>query len=145
MVLVERSALVGFSAERMYTLVENIEAYPEFLPWCSRTEVTLREDTRTAATMHINYRGIREKFSTENTNEPGRLIAMRLVSGPFRHLQGHWCFTPLGEQACKVEFRLEYEISSRLLARVLGPVFQHIANTFVDAFVERAQQTLTGQ
>jgi len=140
MVIVDRSALVGFSAERMYALVGDIAAYPQFLPWCSSAEVALREDARSVATMHINFRGIRRQFTTENTGEPGRLIEMRLISGPFRHLQGHWRFTPLAEDACKIEFRLEYEISNRLLKRAVGPVFHHIANSLMDAFVRRAEQ-----
>lgn len=140
MVIVDRSSLVGHSAEQMYALVEDIESYPRFLPWCRDAVVSVREGTRAVATMHINFRGIREQFTTENANEPGRTIAMELVSGPFRHLRGHWRFTPLADDACKIEFRLEYEISSRLLERVIGPVFQHIANSFVDAFVRRAEQ-----
>jgi ribosome-associated toxin RatA of RatAB toxin-antitoxin module len=95
--------------------------------------------------MHVNFHGIREQFTTENRNEPGRMIAMELVSGPFRHLRGHWRFTPLSEHACKVEFRLEYEISSRLLERLIGPVFHHIGNSFMDAFVQRAERIHAGQ
>ena len=140
MVTVDRSSLVGYSAESMYALVEDIESYPQFLPWCSGTVVTLREDTRTVATLQISFRGIREQFTTDNANEPGRMITMQLVSGPFRHLRGHWRFTPLAEDACKIEFRLEYEIASRLLERLIGPVFHHIGNSFVDAFVRRAEQ-----
>ncbi len=145
MVMVDRSSLVAHSAASMYALVEDIESYPQFLPWCSDAVVTVRDGTRTVATMHINFHGIREQFTTENANEPGRMITMRLVSGPFRRLRGHWRFTPLAEDACKVEFRLEYEISSRLLGRVLGPVFHHICNSFMDAFVQRAEQIHAGQ
>ncbi len=144
MVMVDRSSLVGHSAEKMYALVEDIESYPNFLPWCSGAVVTVREGTRTVATMHVNFHGIREQFTTENTNEPGRMIAMELVSGPFRHLRGHWRFTPLAEDACKIEFRLEYEISSRLLERLIGAVFHHICNSFMEAFVQRAEQIHAG-
>lgn len=140
MVIVDRSSLVGYSAAQMHALVGDIESYPRFLPWCSGAVVTEREGTRTVATMHVNFRGILEQFTTENTDEPGRMITMQLVSGPFRRLRGHWRFTPLAEDACKVEFRLEYEISSRLLERVIGPVFQYIASSFMDAFVRRAEQ-----
>ena len=140
MVTVDRSSIVEYSAENMYALVEDIESYPKFLPWCSGTRVSVREGDRTVATLQINFRGIRDEFTTENANEPGRVISMRLVSGPFRHLQGHWRFTPLSETACKIEFRLEYEIASRLLERVIGPVFHHIGNSFMEAFVRRAEQ-----
>ncbi len=145
MVTVDRSALVEFSAERMYALVYDVEAYPRFLPWCTdAAAVTSHHGSRTLATIHVSYRGIHEKFTTENSNEPGRAIAMQLVSGPFRQLRGHWRFTPLDANACKVELRLEYEISSRLLKRILGPVFHHIADTLVHAFVRRAQQIYAG-
>ncbi len=144
MVTVDRSALVEYSAERMYALVDDVEAYPRFLPWCSDASVTRHQGYRSLATIHVNYRGIHEKFSTENLNEPGRSIAMQLVSGPFRQLRGQWRFTPLDSNACKVELRLEYEISSRLLKRILGPVFHHIADTLVHAFVRRAQQIYAG-
>jgi len=145
MVMINRSSLVEYSAEKMYALVEDIESYPQFLPWCSGTDVSVREGTRTVATMHVNFHGVREKFATENASEPGRLITMQLVSGPFRHLRGHWRFTPLTEQACKIEFCLEYEISNRLLGRLIGPVFQHIGDSFMDAFVRRAEQVHAGQ
>jgi ribosome-associated toxin RatA of RatAB toxin-antitoxin module len=145
MVMIDRSALVGYSAEKMYVLVADIESYPQFLPWCNGADVTVHEGTRTVATIHVNYRGIREKFTTENANEPGRMITMELVSGPFRHLRGHWRFTQLAEDACKVEFRLEYEISSRLLERLIGPVFQHIGNSFMEAFIQRAEQIHAAQ
>jgi len=92
------------------------------------------------ATIHINFHGIRQHFSTENISEPSNLISMKLVSGPFRRLQGHWRFMPLGEDACKVEFHLEYEIASRILERAIGPVFHHIADTLMDAFSARADE-----
>ena len=144
MVTVDRSALVEYSAERMYALVDDVEAYPRFLPWCSNASVTRHHGNRSLATIHVNYHGIHEKFSTENLNEPGRSIAMQLVAGPFRQLRGQWRFTPLEANASKVELRLEYEISSRLLKRILGPVFHHIADTLVHAFVRRAQQIYAG-
>lgn len=139
MITINRSSLIGYSAEKMYALVEDIESYPKFLPWCSGAEVSVREGTRIVATMHVNFHGIRESFTTENANVPNRMIAMELLSGPFRHLRGHWQFTPLSDEGSKIEFRLEYEISNRLLARLIGPVFQHIGNSFVDAFIRRAE------
>lgn len=140
MVIVERSALVGQSAARMFALVADIESYPRFLPWCSGARAVSRTAEHTLATIQVSYRGIREEFTTENDNVAGESIEMKLVRGPFRRLQGRWRFVPLGESACRIEFRLEYEISSKLLERVIGPVFQHIANTLVDAFVQRAER-----
>lgn len=124
----------------MYALVDDVESYPRFLPWCDGAQVRSRGGPRTMATIHINFHGIRQHFSTENISEPSNLISMKLVSGPFRRLQGHWRFMPLGEDACKVEFHLEYEIASRILERAIGPVFHHIADTLMDAFSARADE-----
>ena len=140
MALVEKSVLIGQSAERMFELVDRCEDYPAFLPWCSQTEVKYRDAQRTVATLHINYHGIKAHFSTENDKRYPHEMTLRLTDGPFTHLDGHWLFTPLGDTACKVEFQLRYQFASKLLEKVLGPVFNHIANTFVDSFVKRAGQ-----
>ena len=137
---VQRSVLVNHTPEQMFALVDDVERYPEFLPWCGGASVSVRDAARTCATIHINYRGIRQSFTTENTKRPPTDMAMRLVEGPFRELDGQWRFNALGENACKIEFRLRYEFSSRLLARLLGPVFEFIANSFVEAFVKRAER-----
>jgi len=138
---IRKSVLVEHSAAEMYTLVERVEDYPAFLPWCGGGEVLERSDARTLATLHVHYHGIRTKFTTANANQPGRSIMMRLHDGPFRRLEGEWRFTALAEQACKIEFQLHYEFSNSLLEKMLGPVFNHIINTFVEAFVKRADQT----
>lgn len=137
---VSRSALVHFSATRMFGLVDDIERYPEFLPWCSGTEVTLRDTATTRATIHISYRGIRQSFSTENRKYFPQRMTMQLIEGPFKALDGEWLFTPLDDQACKVDFQLHYEFSSSLLEKLVGPVFGYIAGTMVDAFLKRAEQ-----
>lgn len=137
---ISKSVLIEHTAEAMYQLVDQVEAYPAFLPWCGGAEVLERTDTHLVALIHIRYHGIKAHFSTINENEPGRLIRMRLREGPFRKLDGQWRFTPLGERACKVEFRLHYEFSNSLLERALGPVFNHIASSFVEAFILRADQ-----
>ena len=136
--LVERSALVAHGAATMYALVEHVESYPQFLPWCRATEVRLRDDARTVATIHIDYRGVRQSFTTENAKQPDASIAMKLVEGPFRRLEGLWQFRPLTDNASKVELRLAYQLASPVLARLVGPVFEGIANSMVDAFVRRA-------
>ncbi len=133
-----RQALVPYGAPAMYALVEDVEAYPRFLPWCSAAEVLVREPGRTVATLHIDYRGVRQRFTTENANMPGERIAMRLVSGPFAALDGEWRFTPLGPGGSRVDFRIAYELASPLLGRLVGPMFNQIAANFVDAFVRRA-------
>ena len=138
MVIVERQALVPHSAARMYALVEDVESYPRFLPWCSGAEVAFRDAERPVATLHVEYRGVRQQFTTENRKRPGEHIGLALVRGPFRSLRGEWRFVALAEDACRVELSLAYELGSPLLDRLLGPAFDHIANTFVDAFVRRA-------
>ncbi len=140
MALVEKSVLIEYSAAQMYALVEDVAAYPEFLPWCGGTEILRKEGGITRAAITIDFRGIKQRFSTENRASPPQLIEMSLVDGPFRQLDGSWRFKPLGDDACKIEFRLRYEFSSKLLEKLVGPVFHFIASTFVDAFVKRAQQ-----
>ena len=140
MALVEKSVLIEYSAAQMYALVENVAAYPEFLPWCGGTEILKKEGEVTRAAIIVDFRGIKQRFSTENRAEPPQLIEMSLVEGPFRQLDGTWRFKALGDDACKVEFRLHYEFSSKLLEKIVGPVFHFIASTFVDAFVKRARQ-----
>ncbi len=138
MAQVEKSVLVEHSSRAMYGLVDSVEDYPLFLPWCGGTEVKWRDDMTTVATIHIDYMGVKQSFTTENSKSPHSEMNLSLQEGPFTHLQGHWRFLALGESACKVEFRLSYTFSSRVLETVLTPVFNHIANTFVDAFVTRA-------
>ena len=140
MALVEKSVLVNCSAERMYRLVDDVERYPEFLPWCGGSEVERRDGTLTRAAVLIDYHGIKQSFKTENRTQPSQRIDIRLLSGPFHRLDGAWRFTPLAADACKIEFRLHYEFSSGLLERLVGPVFKHIANTLLEAFVRRADQ-----
>lgn len=140
MAVVEKSVLIERTARQMFDLVDGVEDYPAFLPWCGGTELLQRTATKTAARIHINYHGLKAHFATENTKEPPRWMNIELREGPFRRMDGGWRFTPLGETACKVEFRLQYEFSSKMLEKVLGPVFHHIANTFVESFVKRANQ-----
>lgn len=139
MALVEKSMLVEYPAEKMFSLVDDVERYPEFLPWCGGAEILSRDEHTVHAALHINYKGIKQRFSTRNRVQTPSLIEITLIEGPFRHLDGRWSFTPLGAQACKVEFALHYEFVNRLLEKLVGPVFSYIANSFVDAFVKRAE------
>ena len=132
--------MVERSSAQMFALVDGVEDYPKFLPWCGGSEVVERSEVMTVAILHINYHGIRSHFSTANEKQFPTSMKLRLREGPFRQLEGEWLFKALGESACKIEFRLHYEFSNKLLEKVLGPVFNHIANTFVDAFVKRADQ-----
>ena len=139
MAQVEKTVLVGHSAERMFNLVDQVEDYPRFLPWCGGVELHRRDDQVTEATLHIDYHGIKQQFTTENHKTFPTAMEINLKNGPFKHLEGFWRFTPLAEDACKVQFRLQYEFSSTILEKLIAPVFNHIANTFVEAFVQQAE------
>jgi ribosome-associated toxin RatA of RatAB toxin-antitoxin module len=140
MPVVEKSALVEYLPAQLFALVERIEDYPAFLPWCAGAEVHRRDEHITVATIHVNYHGIKFHFSTENDKQPVAMMTMKLRDGPFQRMAGEWRFIALGDQACKVQCRLDYEFSSALLGKTLGPVFNHIAGTFVDSFIKRARQ-----
>lgn len=139
MAVVHKSVLLAYSAEQMFALVDNIEDYPKFLPWCGGANVKLREGNKVVAALTINYHGVKQSFSTENTNDPPNTINMALIEGPFKHLNGTWHFKPLRSDACKIEFELQYEFSSRVLEQIIGPVFNMVANSFVDSFCKRAE------
>ncbi len=141
---VSKTVIVPYSPQQMFALVDGVEQYPEFLPWCTGSSVVLRDTTVTRATLHVGFRGIKQSFSTENRNSPPGEISMKLLEGPFRSLDGHWRFVDLDGKGCRIEFRLAYEFSSRLLATLVGPVFSHIADTMVDAFVKRAERVYGG-
>ena len=141
---IARSAIVEHSAAEMYALVEDIEAYPGFLPWCLAAVVHERRAGTTKATLTIGLPALQQSFTTLNENRPGEAIEMRLVEGPFRRFGAQWRFVPLSPQACRIEFSLQYEFSSRALGRLLAPLFDGIADSMVDAFVRRAAQVYEG-
>jgi len=137
---VKKVVLIERTPAQMFALVDDVEAYSQFLPWCSAGEVQSRTEVETVATLRVSYHGIRTHFSTCNEKQFPQSMKLRLREGPFRQLEGDWFFKPLGEVACKIEFRLHYEFSNKLLEKAFGPVFNHIAGTLVDAFVKRAEQ-----
>lgn len=137
---VEKTVLVMHSAEQMYTLVDAVEDYPKFLPWCGGVDLLERTETSTSATLHINYHGIKQKFTTQNMKIFPHSMDIELKNGPFKHLDGSWRFIELRENACKIEFSLNYEFASGFLEKLISPVFNHIATTFVDGFVARADK-----
>jgi ribosome-associated toxin RatA of RatAB toxin-antitoxin module len=141
---IARSAIVEHSAAEMYALVENIEAYPEFLPWCTATQVHERLPGRTRATLTVGVGGLSHAFTTLNDTRPGEAIDMHLVSGPFRRFEGRWRFVALAPDACRIEFSLQYEFSSRVLGKVLSPLFDGMADSMVEAFVRRATEKKRG-
>ena len=141
MTIVHKSVLQNYSAEQMFALVENVEAYPSFLPWCDSVDVQRDESRQTAiATLSLNFCGIRQSFTTHNTNVAPTSIKMRLVKGPFRKLNGQWTFTVLGEKTCRVELKMNYEFSHFLMEKLIGPVFDIVTNSLIDAFCERARK-----
>ncbi len=139
MAVVHKSVLLHYSAEQMFALVDRVEDYPAFLPWCGGVQVSDRSAERLVAAIQINYHGVKQSFTTENSNTPPTQMTMKLLEGPFRHLDGTWKFTPLREDACKIEFDLHYEFSSKILEKLIGPVFSKIADSFVDSFCKRAE------
>ncbi|QBE65759.1 type II toxin-antitoxin system RatA family toxin [Pseudoduganella lutea] len=139
MAVVHKSVFLGYSAQQMFDLVDRVEDYPKFLPWCGGVEVRERGENSVVASVGINFHGVKQSFTTSNTNTPPTAIKMNLVDGPFKTLHGTWTFKPLREDACKVELDLQYEFSSRLLEQVIGPVFGMIANSMVDSFCKRAE------
>lgn len=140
MALVEKSVLVGHSARQMFDLVDQVEHYAQFLPWCGGTVVHTRDERVVVATVHIDFHHLKQSFTTENARQAPHLIQVRLREGPFQQLDGLWRFTELTQEASKVELRLHYEFSNKLIESLVSPVFSLIAGTLVDAFVERAER-----
>lgn len=136
---IERSVLVPFSDAQMFDLVAGVDKYAEFMPWCGGSEIHEQDENGMRASVTIALAGIRQTFTTRNHHEYPRLIELSLVDGPFSALQGRWEFTRLTDQACKVQFSLSYEFSSRTLEKLVGPVFNRIASSFIDSFTKRAE------
>jgi len=137
---IARSAIVQRSAETVYALVEDIESYPSFLPRCLAVEVRERSPGRTVAALTFGFPGLRQSFTTENSNYPGRAIDLRLLEGPFRRFTAAWRFTPLGAEAAEIEFSMAYEFTNPLLAKALSPLFENLADSMVRAFRQRAEK-----
>lgn len=135
---VKRSVLVPHTAAQMFDLVADVQNYPQFMPWCGGAQVHEHYDDGMKASVTISIAGVRQTFTTRNTHDYPHAIRVELVDGPFSALSGLWQFQPLGEDACKVLFTLEYAFSSRALEMVVGPVFNRIASSFIDSFTQRA-------
>ena len=137
---VTRSALVPYQADEMFRLVDDIEAYPGFLPWCHRSEELSRSDDTVEATLELQKGAVSKTFTTRNTLQRGKAIDISLLGGPFRHLQGGWRFDQLGEEGCKVSLDLEFEFESRMVDMLFGAFFEETCNSLVDAFTARAAE-----
>ncbi|GHA24774.1 SRPBCC family protein [Oceanisphaera arctica] len=137
---ITRSALVMFSAQQMYELVNDIDSYPQFLPGCVASRIVSESATSITAALDVAKVGIRKTFTTRNELQPHRHISVELVDGPFKTLNGGWTFTPLDVDACKVELKLHFEFTSRLVEMAFGGVFKELANAMVHSFSERARE-----
>lgn len=137
---INKSALVPYSAAEMYALVNDIESYADFLPWCGSAKLLSRDADEVRAEIQIAHGSLHKSFTTRNRLQADKMIEMRLEQGPFRHLEGFWRFEELGERSCKVRLDLEFEFSNRLVGMAFGPIFNQIANSLVDAFCRRAEQ-----
>ena len=150
---VHKSVLIWYSAEEMFALVTDIARYPEFLPWCDHAQILQEEPEVVTAEVGIAISGIRQVFVTRNVHTAGRKVVLSLVKGPFSQLEGEWSFAPLATpssdgaspgapvpRACRVDLRLNYSFDNRALSALVGPVFDRIAGSLVDAFVKRAEQ-----
>jgi len=138
---VKRSALIAESPARMYELINDIERYPEFVPWCTAARVESRKEGEVVATLVIKRGPLRAEFTTRNLLEPGKRVLMQFVSGPFSVLEGLWTLTPLGELGCRVELEMRFEFSNRVAGTLFAPLFEDTAASLVDAFVKRARES----
>jgi ribosome-associated toxin RatA of RatAB toxin-antitoxin module len=140
---VHKSVLIWYSAEEMFALVTQVKLYPQFLPWCDQAAILTEDASGMTAEVGIAFGGIHQKFVTHNTHVEGRQVLMKLVKGPFSKLDGTWNFTPVGDgsqRACRVDLQLNYGFDNLALSALIGPVFDRIAGSLVDAFVKRAEK-----
>ena len=137
---VKRSALVGRSAAELYALINDIESYPRFVPWCTHARVLARTPHEIVATLGVRQGALAGEFTTRNTLEPEQRVHMQLVSGPFRTLEGDWRLTPL-PQGCEVSLAVRFAFKSRLTGLAFEPLFARTIESLVDAFVQRARAT----
>ena len=146
---VKKSVLLWYTPHEIYQVVTDVEAYPQFLPWCERVELLACDEQGPTARLHLAYSGIRHAFTTRNFQVPDESVHIKLVDGPFSLLDGLWRLVALSvpggpggieSTACKIEFEMRYEFSNGILEAAISPVFDRIANTFVDSFVRRAEQ-----
>ena len=134
----KRNAVVPYSARQMFELVNAIEDYPRFLPWCHQSTIISRTESEIIASLEIVWKGVHKKFTTRNVLYPHEKMEIYLVNGPLKHMEGIWQFQILGEHKCQVLLDLQFEFAGGFFDLLFQPIFQHIANTLVDAFCKRA-------
>lgn len=136
--VIKRNAIVPYSTRQMFELVNSIEEYPRFLPWCNTSHIISRTESEIIAELSVAWKGIHKSFTTRNLLFPNDRMEIKLVNGPFHRLDGVWNFIALDEYACKITLDMEFEFTGRFIDKLFQPVFQHIANTLVEAFCKRA-------
>lgn len=136
---ISRNALVMYSAKSIYDLVNDIEKYPLFLPNCSAASLVEARGNKMVGAIEIKKGLVCKTFTTQNTLTEPTKISMSLVNGPFKYLRGHWYFSPLDDNACKVELTLDYEFSNKLIEVAFGGVFKEVASNMIQAFTQRAK------
>lgn len=136
---INRSALVAFSDQKMFDLINDVENYQEFLPWCGGSKILDETSSTRTGAVTIAFKGVNKTFTTKNTLTPYKQIGMQMVDGPFSTLQGTWAFKKLDDDACKISLDLEFDFSNSLVGVVIGPVFKTIANSMLDSFIKRAE------
>ena len=137
---VHREAKVQYSPKQMYDIVNDVASYPDFLPWCYGSEVLSQNEDEVRARLDLSYCGLHQSFSTVNRLQNGKMIEVRLLDGPFSHLEGFWRFEPLSDASCYIEFDLAFEFAGSIFDFALNSVFSQVANNLVDAFCERARE-----
>lgn len=137
---ISRSAIVSYTAAEMYALVNAVEDYPQFLPWCADSQVHVRNEDEVKATLVLSWSGMQKSFTTHNRLQKDKMIEIRLIEGPFHHLEGFWRFENLDDKVSKVSLDMEFEFAGKLLSMAIGPLFYQMVNKLVDAFSERAVQ-----
>lgn len=135
---IQRQAIVSYSPAQMFELVNDVEKYPEFITWCVSSEVLYRDDDEVKANLVISGAGLQRSFTTHNRLQTNKMIEIRLVDGPFKHLEGFWRFDNLEEQGTRVALDLEFEFAGHFLDFAFGPIFHQMTNSLVDAFIARA-------
>lgn len=137
---ISRSALVMYSAEQMFSLINDVDKYVEFLPDCGGSKILKQNETSMTASILVAKGGIKKWFTTENTLIQNKKTTLSLVDGPFKYLTGEWRLEQLSEDACKIYFELDYEFSNQLLSIAFGRVFTNLVNNIVQAFILRAKE-----
>jgi ribosome-associated toxin RatA of RatAB toxin-antitoxin module len=140
MITIKKQAIVLHTRERMFDLIDQVEDYPNFLPWCGGIQIHTKDKKVTRAKIQINYKGIKQSFTTENQKQYPEKMTIKLIDGPFKILEGKWQFLELEAGTCKIEFELHYQFSNIILDKLISPVFNMIANTFIDNFIAKANK-----